>query len=87
MEFDPQVQNRWLISLVCGVLFVGSALLARRTAGSLPTLLDYAPLAFCAVGLFCGALSLLAKEKNRKLAYIGVGVNVVPWLYFILTSG
>ena len=42
-----------------------------------PTLLL---VAFSGLGVLTGVLSLVAKEKKRKLAYVGLALSAAPWI-------
>jgi hypothetical protein len=87
MEFYADVQRRWLVALLCGVISIVVMLLVRLTGGpgyggghALLMAL------FSAVGLLTGVLSIAAKEKRRNLAYFAITLSVLPWVVGVIVA-
>ncbi len=79
MEFYADVQNRWLASIVSGGFAVATMFTVPVFGlmfGGPAVLLA----AFSGVGILTGVLSVAAKEKRRKLAYIGMALSAAPWI-------
>ena len=79
MEFYAEVQNRWLASVVSGALAIATMFTVPVFGlmfGGPAVLLA----AFSGIGLLSGGLSLAAKEKKKKLAYVGIAMSAAPWI-------
>lgn len=79
MEFYPEVQTRWLVSVVSGAL----AVLTMFTVPVFGLMFGGPALllaAFSGVGVLAGVLSFAAKEKKRKLASVGLALSTAPWI-------
>lgn len=63
LEFDPQVQSRWKIALVSGIVSVG-VLFSRFALEHVGFLVIPISILGSLVGLLLGVLSILAKEKK-----------------------
>jgi hypothetical protein len=76
MEFDPAVQGRWKIALVCGAVSAGMLFS--------PLIIEHLGVATYALSFLgrlvavpVGVLSLLAKEKKRLLAVPAITLALV----------
>jgi hypothetical protein len=79
MEFYPEVQRRWLVSVISGAL----AVITMFTVPVLGLMFGGPALllaAFSGIGVLSGVLSFAAKEQKRKLAYVGLALSTAPWL-------
>jgi len=79
MEFDTQVQGRWKAAIVLGAAAAVSffALSAPATLKILGFLALPLSLMLSLLGLIIGALSILAKEKKRYFAVVGIVLSLV----------
>lgn len=79
MKFDAQVQGRWKAAVALGATAAFSffALSEPVTLKLLGLLALPLSLMLSLVGLIVGTLSLLAKEKRRHLALIGIILSLV----------
>jgi hypothetical protein len=84
MEFYPEVQKRWLLSLICATLSLGVFFADRMRWPGEPNFSTVVALALSLMTAVIGSLSLLAKEKNRGLGVVGIVLSLVPWLTIAL---
>jgi hypothetical protein len=86
MEFYPEVQSRWCFSLACGLVSLGVFLADRQRWPDEPNFVTVVALALSLIAAVIGALSVLAKEKRRGFAIVGIALSFAPWLVIGLTA-